>query len=341
MSYNRNRGDFDLDQLGQLGGDLAKNKGKIAAGVFAVFALFAVWTMVYTVGASEEGVVFRFGKHVASQQPGLHWKLPWPIDAVAKVNTRGIRVAEFGFQTVSAGQHTEYAPSNEEMDTMARMVTGDLNLTHVEWIVQWRPDDAAKYLIRMDDVPGTIRDVSETVMRGLVGNVSVDDVLTTGRSRIAGEAKRLTQEMMDSFDCGVTVVTIELQDVEPPTAEVKDAFDGVNRARQMKETRINLAKGQRNKEVPAARGARDRAIKTASGYSKRVVKTATGQANAFLAKLAEYDKAPEATKARLYLEGMEGMLGNVDITVIDSSASGGTMPVLPFVNLDAKQTESR
>ena len=165
-------------------------------------------------------------------------------------------------------------------------------------------------------------------MRQLVGNVSVDEVLTFGRDRIAGEAKQELQKMLDGFDCGVTIVAVKLQTVSPPEL-VKDAFDSVNRARQNKERVINDARGERNRLVPAARGKRDRNITEAEGYRERGGRTATGRANGFLAQLAEYEKAPEITRTRLYLEAMEEVYGAVQSKVIvDADLQGRTLPLL-------------
>jgi len=178
-------------------------------------------------------------------------------------------------------------------------------------------------------VNDTIRSVSEAVMRKLVGDASVDEVITIGRDQIASDAKVQIQEMLNKFDTGVEVVTVKLQSATPPEA-VKDAFDAVNRAKQDKEREINKARGERNRQVPAARGKRDRAVSEAEGYRERVVKTMTGRVNAFLAQLAEYEKAPEVTRTRLYLETMEEILSAVDSKIIiDESVRG----LLPFLNL--------
>ncbi|GAG23673.1 unnamed protein product, partial [marine sediment metagenome] len=216
--------------------------------------------------------------------------------------------------------------------------TGDLNLAHVEWIIQYRIKDAYNYLFKIGghasapaSVRDTIRDVSEAVMRRIVGDASVDEVITTGRDRIASEAKVQTQQMLDKFETGVEVVTVELQASTPPE-EVKDAFDAVNRAKQNKERAVNEALGERNRQIPAARGQRDRMISEAEGYKQRVVLEATGKTNAFLAQLIEFEKAPEITTTRLYLEAMEQVLMQVpNKTVIDKSVQG----VLPLLNLDA------
>lgn len=329
----------ELDQaLDELKLVLRKYRRLIVLGVVVFGGVSLIRTTFYTVKADEEGVVLRFGEHLKSTGPGLHTKLPWPIDQAIRVPIQRAQRLEFGFATLAAGRQSQYRqPSARDID-IARMLTGDLNLAHVEWIVQWRIHDAAKFLFTLggarsqtEVVEDAIRDVSETVMRGLVGDVSVDEVLTTGRDRIAGDAKLLIQKYLDGFDCGVTIMTVKLQTVSPPE-KVKDAFDSVNRARQRKEQVVNEARGERNRLVPAARGKRDRAIAESEGYKDRVVKTATGRANAFLSKLAEFRKAPEITRERLYLETMEEVLGQIDdIVVLDQSLNG----ILPLLDLQA------
>ena len=309
--------------------------------IFGLVLFLAVWgrgSVFYSVEADSEGVVLRFGEYSDTTLPGLHTKWPWPIDTVMVVPVQQIQTLEFGFGTIHPGQVTRYASQTPEHETMARMLTGDLNLAHVEWIVQYRIKDAQHYLFRIGGhrsnkvaVENTIRNAAEAVLRKLVGDRSVDEVITRGREEIASEAKREIQEMVDNFEAGVAVVTVKLQSATPPEA-VKDAFDAVNRARQNKERVVNEARGERNRVIPAARGQRDRMISEAEGYRERVVPEMTGRANAFLAQLAEYEKAPEVTRTRLYLEAMEEALAQVDgITVIDESVRG----LLPMLNLNS------
>lgn len=328
----------EFDQaMNELKYALRRYRRPIIAIVLIIGGLWLAGSTFYTVKADEEGVVLRFGKHIASTPPGLHMKYPWPVDRAIVVPTRRVKTLEFGFATLQAGRQTRYRPPTAGESEVARMLTGDLNLAHVEWIVQYRISDAKKFLFAIggarsqtEAVEDTIRDVSETVVRELVGDVSVDEVLTTGRDQIAVDAKRDIQEHLDGFDCGIQIVTVKLQTVSPPEP-VKDAFDSVNRARQNKEKAVNEARGDRNRRIPEARGKRDRAIAEAEGYHQLVTKSATGRASAFLSKLKEYKRAPEVTRARLYLEAMEEVLGQVGgIVIIDESIRG----ILPFLNLD-------
>ena len=313
-------------------------RGHIALAVVALLAVSILSTVYYTVEADSEGVVLRFGKYSDTTLPGLHAKWPWPIETAIIVPVQRIQSLEFGFSTIRPGRVTDYlTPSTADHQTMARMLTGDLNLAHVEWIVQYRIKNAQHYLFRIGGHPviqiaveSTIRNAAEAVMRQLVGDRSVDEVITRGREEIASEAKLGIQAMLDNFESGVEVVTVKLQSATPPEA-VKDAFDAVNRARQNKERVVNEARGERNRVIPAARGQRDRAISEAEGYRERTVLEMMGRTNAFLAQLVEYEKAPQVTKTRLYLEAMEEILTKVDgITVIDESIGG----LVPLLNLD-------
>ena len=313
---------------------LRRYRRLITLAVVVVVGLILVSSVFYSVAPDEEGVLLRFGRHAKSVDPGLHTKFPWPVDQVINVPIQKINTLEFGFATAAAGRVTQYRKPTREDLQVAEMLSADLNLAHVEWIVQYRIADAFKFLFKLGGersqvqaVEDTIRDASESVIRRLVGNVSVDEVLTFGRDRIAGDAKQELQQLLDSFDCGVTVVAVKLQTVSPPDP-VKDAFDSVNRARQNKERAINEAKGERNRLLPEARGKRDRAITEAEGYRELKVRTATGRANAFLARLAEYKKAPEITRTRLYLEAMEELLQQVDEKLIIDESFRGLVPLL-------------
>ncbi len=318
---------------------------RIMAAAVLLVVIWASGSMFYKVEADSEGVVLRLGRLAKKTQPGLHFKLPWPIDTVYTVPVAKVQRLEFGYLTAVPGQRTRYPPNREDLKMMARMLTGDLNLAHVEWVVQYRIKEPEDYLFKIGGErwtdPATnaedlIRDVSEAVMRQIIGDVSVDSVITVGREKIADDAREEIQRMLDGFEAGIRVVAVKLQSATPPEL-VKDAFDAVNRAKQSKERVVNEAKGERNRLIPAARGQRDRAIAESEGYALRATKEAEGRANAFLAKLAEYEKAPEVTKTRLYLEAMEQILMQVDDkVVIDESIKG----MLPLLHLGAGDTYS-
>ena len=311
---------------------------QIVTALVVLVVLVAGSSLFYAVEADGDGVVLRLGKYVRTTLPGLHMKLPYPIEVVYEVPVQRIQSLEFGFATTEAGRVTRYAPTSTEQGKIAQMLTGDLNLAHVEWVVQYRVKDPYNYLFKIGGssregiaVADTIRDVSEAAMRKLVGDASVDEVITIGREEIASHAKVEIQQLLDGFAAGVEIVTVKLQSATPPDS-VKDAWNEVNRARQNKERVVNEALGERNRQIPAARGQKDRIISEAEGYRERVVREMTGRANAFLNQLAEYEKAPEVTRTRLYLEAMEEILAAVqDKVIIDASVRG----VLPLLNLDA------
>ena len=299
----------------------------------ALVGVLGLGSVFYSVPADSEGVVLRFGRYIRTTQPGLHAKLPWPMENVLKVPVQRIQTLEFGFQTLEPGRVTIYERTEQHED-VALMLTGDLNLAHVEWVVQYRIKNARDYLFRIGGVrdpalavSDAIRDVSETVMRQLAGDASVDEVITMGRVQIASDSKVEIQRMLDDLKTGVEIVTVKLQAATPPE-EVKDAFDEVNRARQNKERVVNEAMGERNRLIPAARGQRDRMITEAEGYKERAVLEMTGRANAFLAQLTEYEKAPEVTRTRLYLEAMEEVLSRVDQKIIIDESVPSVLPML-------------
>lgn len=321
-------------------------------GILLLIAVVLMMSMTifYRVEASDEGVVLHFGEHRDTTLPGLHWKLPWPIEKVYKVPVQRIQTLEFGFATMRAGRTTEYASPSAEYLAVSEMLTGDLNLATVEWIVQYRIKDAHEFLFNIGGaqeaartslpsgessdvnpaVPDTIRNVSESVMRKLVGDTSVDAILTLGREEIADNAKLQIQEMLDKFNAGVEIVTVKLQSTAPPEM-VKDAFEEVNRARQNRERVVNEAEGERNRQIPAARGKRDQLISEAEGYKQRVILSTRGKINAFLDQWAEYEKAKEVTELRLYLTAVEDVLLQVGSkTIIDESLEGP----LPLLNID-------
>lgn len=275
----------------------------------------------YTVQPDEEAVVLRFGKYLTTAPPGLHFKFPLGIDQAVKVKTKLILQQEFGFRTSSVeGRRTSY--SDASYDTESLMLTGDLNVADVEWITQFQISEPQKFLFNIRDPIQNIRDISEAIMRRVVGDRLVTDVLTVGRTEIASEAKRLTQEVLDHYDMGVRVVSIKLQDVNPPEP-VKPSFNEVNAAKQEQEQAINQAEKHYNDVIPEARGLAERKIAEAEGYATALVNRARGDAERFQAMLKEYRKAPKITRDRMYLETMEKVLKRMkDVTVVDSHVSG-------------------
>jgi membrane protease subunit HflK len=242
--------------------------------------------------------------------PGLHFKLPFGFETVRFVPTARVLKEEFGFRTVATvpGEKTRYASSSYKDESL--MLTGDLNVIDVQWIIQYRIEDPIRYLFQVRDTPKTIRDTTEAIMRRAVGNRLGSDVLTTGRVAVASEAKNEIQKVLTDYESGVRLVTVELQDVTPPDS-VKPAFNEVNESRQDKERTINKAQEQANREIPKARGVATQRISEAEGYALERVNRAEGEATRFEAILDEYQGSPQVTRRRLYLEAMTGLLADM------------------------------
>lgn len=285
----------------------------------------------YTVETEEEAIVLRLGKYIETTSPGLHFKVPF-IDKVEKVKTTIVHQAEFGFRTNNTNERrTFYA--NEDFDNESLMLTGDLNVGDVEWVVQYKISDPFKYKFKTRDPERNIRDISESIMRRVVGDKLVTEVLTTGRVEISSKAKVLMQEVIDKYDMGISVQTVKLQDVNPPES-VKASFNEVNEARQEKEKVINQAEREYNKIIPEAKGKAEKLVSEAEGFGMAQVNKAKGDASKFLAILTEYNRAPEITKKRMYLEVMEVVFTRgKDITIVDSKIKG----LLPIFKNEVKE----
>lgn len=301
---------------------------KVFAGIFLVLLLvFGVNSSFYQVGTEETGTVLRFGQFTGFAQPGLHFKLPFGIDTVYLVKTGRVMKEEFGFRTVQPGLRPTY--SKEGLNEEALTLTGDLNVSDLEWIVQYQIADAFKYLFRIKDPQSTIRDVAEAAVRKAVGNSNVTEVLTTERALLAGAIEKDLQAILNSYDIGVRIVTVKFQDVNPPES-VKAAFNEVNEAEQEKESLIFQAREQYNREVPKASGVAKSAILEAEGYALERINQAKGEAGRFLALHAEYRKAPEVTRERLYLETLETILPRLEEIYIMDEKGSGALPLLPL-----------
>jgi membrane protease subunit HflK len=295
-----------------------------------VLLAILLWSSWFTVQPEETGVVQRFGAVVRTAGPGLHFKIPYGVETVRLVPTARVLKEEFGFRTVAtaAGLRTEYA-DNKVFKDVSLMLTGDLNVIDVQWIVQYRIEDPIQYLFRVRDTPQTIRDIAEAVMRRVVGNRLGSDVLTVGRVAVSSEVKEEMQKILTGYEAGVRLVTVELQDVTPPDL-VKPAFNEVNEARQDRERTINQAQEQANREIPKARGEATRTITEAEGYAVERVNRANGEATRFRAVLEEYQRAPEVTRRRLYLEAIGAILPEAKALYIVDGDQKALVPWLPL-----------
>ena len=298
-----------------------------AALLFAVF--LALLSCYATIPADSVGVLTRFGHYVETVPPGLRFKLPFGIDRIALVEVQRQLKLEFGFGT---GGGTNADQVSTEPDAEQSMVTGDLNMANVEWVVQYRIDDAKQYSFHVREPGSTLRDASESAMREVIGDRTVDEVLTIGRQDIEGECLRRLKDLATRYGLGVSIMQVQLKNVHPP-GPVQASFNEVNQAQQEKEQQINLANGEYNKAVPRARGMAEQKVSEAEGYALRRVNEARGDAEKFTAVLTEYLKAPEVTRQRLYLETMQKVLPQIERKIIlDEKASS----VLPLLNIDSK-----
>ena len=307
---------------------------RIAAVIVGALLLILLWSTWFTVQPEETGIVQRFGAVDRTVGPGLHFKFPDGIEKVRLVPTARVRQPELGFATVttSAGGRTQYA-SDKAFKNVSLMLTGDLNVIDVQWIVQYRIEEPVRYLFQVRESPQTIRDIAEAVMRRVVGNRLGSDVLTVGRVAVSTEVKEEMQKILNDYETGVRLVTVELQDVTPPDP-VKPAFNEVNEARQDRERTINQAQEQANREIPKARGEATRTITEAEGYAVERVNRANGEAARFRAVLGEYQRAPEVTRRRLYLEAIGSILPEANaLYIVDSDQKA----LLPWLRLESGQ----
>ncbi len=307
--------------------------------VALVLGLWLLTDSSYTVSPYEQAAVLRFGKYHATTMPGLHFKLPL-VDQVMKVSVEehGLRLP---FGLASRADEAVEAQRHSEDETL--MLTGDLNTASVEWTVQWKVSDPAQFLFRFpldlneQFAEDLITTVARTVMNRLVGDHSFDEVIGAKRSDIAYEARQDAQRILDTYACGITVTALQMQRVIPPD-RVKPAFDKVNASIQQKQKLENDAEAMRNKLIPEARANSDKLIREAEGYASRRKAEANGEIEALLAKYHAYERAPEITRQRLYLEAMQDVLQGVkNKTIIDADLK----QLIPLLNLDSKGETSR
>ena len=299
----------------------------IAVVLVALLIAAGLLTSYYTIGAESEGVVLRFGRFLNTVQPGLHFKIPFGVDEVIVVPTRRQLKLEFGFAT--QGYLTNPVQTGEDPAAEKSMVTGDLNAALVEWVVQYRIDDPKQFLFDVRNPGTTLRDLSEAAMREVVGDRTVDELITIGRQDIEVEALARMQDMAKRYNLGIRVDQVQLKNVNPPEP-VQASFNEVNKAQQDRENAINIANGEYNKAVPKAKGEADQAIRTAEGYRFKRVNEAEGNAAAFTAVLEQYVKAPEVTRTRLYLETMSEALPEIGQKIIVDESLRQLLPVLPL-----------
>lgn len=312
-----NLGNFDSPLLRKL----IKNM-KIILIVF--FSLLILISSFFQVEPEEVGVITRFGRYVKKVEPGLNMKMPF-IERVYKVPVERQQKLEFGFRTLSAGVNTQYTRSGATDESL--MLTGDLNLADVEWVVQYRINDPYNYLFKVRNPESTLRDISEAALRQIVGDRTVNEVLTVGRTEIATKMVEIVDQICKDYSLGVKIDQVVLQDVNPPEP-VKAAFNAVNQAQQERETLINQAKSEYNKVIPKASGQAEETIQKAEGYATERVNNALGEVARFNAIYIEYLKAPEVTKRRIYLETMGSVLPKLGSKIIIDEEGNNVLPLL-------------
>ena len=319
---------------GGSGGSSSGGLPKIPGGMFGFLGLFALIaiglllkTGLYTVPSDSIGVVTRFGAYSSEQPAGLHWKLPWGVDGVTIVPVKRQLKQEFGFATQGATN-----PSQARVQTLTeqkQMVTGDLNAALVEWVIQYRIEEPRKYLFDVRNPSETLRDLSESVMRAVVGDRTVDEVITIGRQEIEDEALIKMQDLTEKYGIGVSIDQVQLKNINPPQP-VQESFNEVNQAQQEKESLINAARREYNKVIPLAEGEKDQRIRAADGYRLKRINEAEGDASRFTAVFEEYKKAPEVTRRRIYIETLQEVLPDLESKIIVDENS---QQILPLINL--------
>ena len=301
---------------------------KAARGSLKYFIILAVllWLLsgIYIIDPAERGVVLRFGAFQSSTTQGPHWHIPYPIETVYKVNVERIRAAEIGFRNIQNSSYSG-AVSSESL-----MLTKDENMVDVKLAVQYKIADAQAYLFNVFNPELTLSHVVQSVIRQVVGDNSMDHVLTTGREQVAQEVKRHSQNLLNDYGTGLLITAVTMQDAQPPV-QVKASFDDVVKAREDEQRYINEAKAYANDIVPKARGASQRLVAEAEAYKSQIVSKSEGEAFRFNKILTEYLKAPVVTKERLYRETLEEVLGSTSKVIVDSNSN--TLMYLPIDQL--------
>lgn len=304
--------------------------------VVVVLVGLGAWTAYYTVPSDSVAVVQRFGKYLKDVPPGLHFKLPLGIDTATTVPVKRQLKQEFGFSTPDAGDPYQGARGGaRETRRETEMVTGDLNAALVEWVVQYRVSEPIKFLFEVREPSETLRYVSESVMREVVGDRTVDEVITIGRQEIESEALTKMQALSTKYAMGISIDQVQLKNINPPEP-VQESFNEVNQAQQEKEKLINEARRDYNKVIPLAEGEKDQRIREADGYRLKRINEAEGDVARFSALLAEYTKAPEVTRRRIYIETLQDVLPGIRSKIIVDEQTSG---ILPLLNLDAQKRD--
>lgn len=300
----------------------------VIAGVVGWFGFLV------TVKADQVGIVLRFGEYVRQLPPGLHFRLPYPIEEVELPQVTRLNRVEIGMRS-SEGSGLSVRDVPEE----SLMLTGDENIVDIDFVVVWKISDAPDYLFKIQNPRGSVKDVSESSMREIIGQSDIEPILTSSRAETEGKVQKLIQRILNGYQAGIEIVEVQLQKVDPP-AQVIDAFRDVQAARADEERLQNEAQAYANRIVPEARGEAERILQSAQGYRDRVIAEAKGEAERFEKVLEEYAKAPEVTRKRIFIDTMQEVLSNTDKIIIDKDGGGGVVPYLPLSELQRKAPAS-
>ena len=310
---------------------------KIILYGFLVLSFLVVWTSYYTVPSDSVAVVQRFGKYIKEIPPGLHFKIPLGVDTATIVPVKRQLKQEFGFSTPGADEQTQ-SPRLRDSKQETQMVTGDLNAALVEWVVQYRISNPVKFLFEVRNPKETLRYVSESVMREVVGDRTVDEVITIGRQEIESEALVKMQRLSTKYEMGISIDQVQLKNINPPRP-VQDSFNEVNQAQQEKEKLINQARRDYNKVIPLAEGEKDQRIREADGYRLKRINEAEGDVFRFNALLAEYIKAPKVTRRRIYIETLQEVLPKIRSKFIIDKQADNLLKLLNISSLPIKEID--
>jgi membrane protease subunit HflK len=305
--------------------------GVLAAIVAVVIGFFGFFVRVNT---DEVGIVLRFGEYVRQLPPGLHVRLPYPIEEVLLPKVTRANRIEIGMRGAQGS-----GLSARDVPEESLMLTGDENIVDIDFVVVWKISDAPDYLFNIQNPEGTVKDVSESAMREIVGQSDIEPILTSSRAETEGKVQDLIQRTLDGYEAGIEITQVQLQKVDPP-AQVIDAFRDVQAARADEERLQNEAQAYANRVVPEARGEAERILQNAQGYRDQVIAEAKGQAERFEKVLQEYEKAPDVTRQRIFIDTMQEVLSKTDKIIIDKDGGGGVVPYLPLSELQRKPAQS-
>jgi len=303
---------------------------------YLILVAFLVWIGfgVYTIDPAEKGLVLRFGAFQEETNPGLHWHLPFPIETLTKINVEQIRTAEIGFRNVV--NNNRRFGGNVSSESI--MLTKDENMIDAKFAVQYKVNDAQNYLFNVVDPDATLRQAVESSIRQVVGQNTLDYILTDGRVDVAEKTRERSQKLLDEYQTGLTITSVNMQDAQPPE-QVQAAFSDAVKAREDRERLINEAEAYANDIIPRARGAAARTVEEAKAYKDQVIAKSEGEADRFDKILVEFERAPEVTKERLYRETLESVLGSTSKVVVDSNSN--SMMYLPIDKLVGAAKESQ